>query len=52
MLPLPSRCIFSARSRAASMPPDLGVRMISAPKARIVWRRSADRCSGMIKIIR
>jgi len=24
----------------------------SGAKARIVWRRSAERCSGMIKIIR
>jgi hypothetical protein len=37
--PLPSRLHLSARSRAYSMPPDLGdVSTSSAPKAFIVWR--------------
>ena len=29
-----------------------GVRMMSAPKARMVWRRSMERCSGMISTMR
>jgi len=33
-------------------PAALGVRTIAAPKARMVWRRSADRCSGMTSTMR
>ena len=38
--PLPSRCMFSARSRAYSMPPLLGVSTSSAPNAFMVCARS------------
>ena len=50
--PLPSATIRSARSRADSMPPDLGVSTSSAPNARMVWRRSSDWFSGMISTMR
>src|SRR6266536_547761 len=51
MMPLPSARIFSATSRAVSIPPALGVSTISAPKARMVWRRSSERCSGITSTI-
>jgi hypothetical protein len=52
-LPSPRACISIARSRAYSMPPfDAGVRISSAPYAVMLARRSADRLSGMISVIR
>src|SRR5208283_2553460 len=51
MMPLPSARIFSAMSRALSMPPALDVNTISAPNARMVCRRSSERCSGITSTI-
>jgi hypothetical protein len=48
----PSSRMRSATSRAISMPPSRGVSTSSAPKARIVWRRSTLWFSGITRIMR
>ena len=45
---LSSAAIAFARSTAPAMPSFAGVRMISAPKAASIWRRSSDMSSGMV----
>ena len=45
-------CMASAKSRACSMPPLLGVSTSSAPKAFMVWARSIDKSSGITSTMR